>query len=92
MLENLENYSEESSKVDISSTNQEQETPNKYILNRVLDIVNEFQWPKSKISVHYTRRPIDDIDNSISPVINEPLYTKAKMTDLPVSSTNLDYL
>jgi len=92
MLENLENYSEESSKVDISSTNQEEETPNKYILNRVLDIVNEFQWPKSKISVHYTRRPIDDIDNSISAVINEPLYTKAKMTDLPVSSTNLDYL
>jgi len=92
MLENLENYSEESSKADISLTNREEETPNKYILNRVLDIVNEFQWPKSKISVHYTRRPIDDIDNSISPVINEPLYTKAKMTDLPVSSTNLDYL
>ena len=69
------------------SLNQEKETlvaNNKDILNRVLNIVNEFQWPKSKISVHYTRTPKIDTDN-VFPVTNEPLYTKAGMIDLPVS-------
>ena len=46
-------------------------------LNRMFSLVNEFYWPKSKISVAYTK------DNNV--VEKEPVQSKATISELPVS-------
>ena len=49
-------------------------------LNRMLSLVNEFYLPKSTISVAYTTKQHDK-----NVVKEEPLQSKATITDLPVS-------
>ena len=54
------------------------------LLSRVLNLVNEFPWPKSNVSVHYTTKTSEDSnDNSL--IMKEPENLKARVTDLPVS-------
>lgn len=53
------------------------------LLSRVLNLVNEFPWPKSNVSVHYTTKTSED-RNGNSLIMKEPENIKARVTDLPV--------